>query len=278
MEFMDQTRRMALAAGYWLKPARIRDAPHLVAGMASSLLSRSKAVPALSDIRERPSGFAGLAFDPDTPTVLEAARRGFYPYSHFGPMGWWSPPMRGAMLLKDVHIAKRFRRTLKKTELTVTIDTAFEDVLNGCAAPRPGRPRLTWLTPAAKALYSRLHRQGHAHSVEVWKGEGKLVAGLFGVDVAPVFSALSMFHTEDDASKIAIVSLYHHLAAWGYQAVDHQTLSGWVRDLGGIEMPRQAYIDLLETPHERGAAQWKAIFTPAETAIWEAGEVPATKA
>ena len=256
-----------MGTGYWLKPVRIGDLPHFAAAMAKSLLRRST-VPRDCDIRSRPAGFAGIARNPSPDDIMVAARRGFYPHAHIGPMKWWSPPSRGVMMLDDVHLSKRFRRWARTPPMTVTIDQAFQQVVESCAAPRPGRPRLTWLTPRAQALYNRLHAQGGAHSVEVWDADGKMVGGVFGVDVAPIFSALSMFHSKDDASKLALASLYHHLAAWGFCAVDHQVLSPWVRDLGGQELSRGAYCALLLRTMDKPATAWQFQLTPAETAQW----------
>ncbi len=271
MRISNHANQIVMATGYWLVPARVRHLPHLTAAVTRDMIVRRRSIPDNGDIRARPPGFAGIAWDVSSSTVMKAARRSFYPHAHVGPMKWWSPPRRGVMMLADVHLAKRFRRTLRKTDMVVTVDRAFSDVLENCAAPRAGRPPLTWLTPQAQTLYNRLHAEGHAHSVEVWSAEGALVGGVFGVDIAPVFSALSMFHSKDDASKLAIVSLYHHLSAWGFSVVDHQVLSGWVRDLGGIEMDRAAYQSLLHTPSRVVTPAWRVEHVPAETAEWMPG-------
>ena len=196
---------------------------------------------------------------------------GFFPQAHIGAMKWWSPPVRAVMMLTDVHIAKRFRRTMRNAEVDISFDRDFAALLDKCAAPRPGHPPLTWITPKAKALYRALHAQGHAHSLEVRNAQGELVGGLFGLAVGPVFSALSMFHTEDNASKYAIVSLYHHVATMGFLAVDHQHMSPWVEALGGINIPRAAYLALLETPTESLPAPgpWQTRFSVSETANWQ---------
>ena len=175
------------------------------------------------------------------------------------------------MDLGNVHIAKRFRRTMRNTEMRVAFDTAFQAVIDGCAAPRStGKLNLTWITPAAKALYTRLHEEGHAHSVEIFDTDGALVGGLFGVAVGPVFSALSMFHTADNASKFAIVSLYHHLADAGFAATDHQIMSPWVEALGGTVLARAEYETLLTRPGpDLPPGAWSARFTLAQTAAWD---------
>lgn len=263
--------RAALGFAYWLKPQRIRNLPPLAAGVVGEMLRPGEPVPDVSRLRARPAGFAGVAHDLSTPTVLAAAARGFYPHGHVGPMKWWSPPVRAVMRLSDVHIAKRFRRTMRGSDFSLSFDRDFAGVMHACAARRSGHPHLTWITPRAKALYNRLHAEGHAHSVEVWDAEGKLVGGLFGLSVGPVFSALSMFHTANDASKIAIVGLYHHLSGWGFAAVDHQIMSPWVETLGGVNLSREDYVALLAEPAPQRAqpGAWVAEHAVADTAGWE---------
>lgn len=265
-----RARQFALGMLYPLKPGRIGDAPWLAGRIALDTLHRRSGPPQAADIAARPAGYAGIAWDVSTATVLEAGRRGFYPHSHVGPMKWWSPPVRAVMLLDTVHIAKRFRRTMRASDAVLSFDRDFEAVLDACAAPRPGRTPLTWITPRTKTLYMRLHREGHAHSVEIRNAEGELQGGLFGLTAGPVFSALSMFHTADNASKFAIVGLYHHLTEWGFAAVDHQVMSPWVEALGGVMMPRAAYEDLLKAPAPAMAApsRWSARYNPADTAGW----------
>lgn len=263
--------RLALATAYWLKPQRVKHFPGLVAGLVGDRLVRPAPIPDASRIRTSPPGFAGLANDLSSPVVLEAMARGFYPQGHWGSMKWWSPPERAIMDLASVHIAKRFRRTMRGSDMRIAFDTDFAGVIDGCAAPRdPSRPHLTWITPKARALYMRLHAEGHAHSVEVFDAEGKLVGGLFGVTIGPVFSALSMFHIADNASKFAIVSLYHHLADAGFTTVDHQIMSPWVEALGGTVLQRSGYEALLARPAQTtlGTGQWQAKFSLADTAGW----------
>lgn len=264
--------RLALATAYWLKPPRTKFFPFLVARLVRDRLVPPLPVPSADRIQDWPPGLAGLTTDLSTPTILAGFRAGFYPLSHWGAMKWWSPPQRAVMLLENVHIAKRFRRTMRNTAFRVAFDTNFSAILHGCAAPRDrGRLHLTWLTPEAQDLYLRLHAEGHAHSVEIYDENDVLVGGLFGLAHGHLFSALSMFHTTDNASKYAIVSLYHHLEQAGFTAVDHQIISPWVRDMGGIEMARADYIAYLE----RGVqprlepGRWSALFSLRETADWQ---------
>ena len=266
-----RARQTMLAMLYPLVPSRIHEAPHLVARIALDMLRRRNDAPDPARIAERPAGYGGIAWDVSTPTVLEAARRGFYPHAHIGPMKWWSPPQRAVMMLDQVHIAKRFRRTMRAAEVTFSFDDDFAAVLDACAAPRAGRTPLTWITLRARALYLRLHEEGYAHSVEIRNADGVLEGGLFGLAVGPVFSALSMFHTADNASKFAIVGLYHHLAQWGFDAVDHQVMSPWVASLGGVVVPRAEFRAMLASPAKVAVApgRWRALYQPADTAAWQ---------
>ncbi|WP_164730405.1 leucyl/phenylalanyl-tRNA--protein transferase [Pelagibacterium montanilacus] len=269
---VSKTRQFTLALAYWLRPPRTASLPFLLAGTIKDRLIAPPAIPDDTRIRRRPAGFAGLAPDLTTDTVLTAMDRGFYPQAHWGEMKWWSPPNRAVMPLHAVHMAKRFRRTMRNSDMRVSMDTAFATVMERCAEPRSNRQiHLTWITPDAMELYGRLHWEGHAHSVEVFSAEGELVGGLFGLASGPFFSALSMFHTEDNASKFAIASLYHHLAEAGFLAVDHQIMSPWVEALGGITLERDAYTLLLERPGavELPVGKWAAKFTLADTAAWQ---------
>lgn len=260
--------RQVLGAAYSLRGKRIAE--------LADIFRRPRRVtlPSQGDIGRHRAGFSGFLHDREPETILTAARHGFFPRAHFGPLKWWSPAERAVMRIGDVHLPKRLRRTLRTSDYTISFDTAFEAVLIGCAARRPGRPHLTWITPGSARIYLDLYDRGHAHSVEVRDGGGALVGGLFGVSVGPVFSALSMFHTHNDASKIGIVSLYHHLESWGFAAVDHETLSSWVEQLGARLMPRADYARLLQgTPPDHDApGPWQAELSLKETADWIPGQ------
>ncbi|WP_432493241.1 leucyl/phenylalanyl-tRNA--protein transferase [Kineococcus gypseus] len=138
-------------------------------------------------------------------TLLAAYARGLFPMGlgggGRGPLGWWSPDPRGVLLPRRVHVSRSLRRALRGFE--VRVDTAFEEVVAGCADPaRPG----AWITPRVAAAYAELHRLGWAHSVEVYAG-GELAGGLYGVALGGLFAAESKFHRVRDASKAAVVAL-----------------------------------------------------------------------
>lgn len=273
---MARARQLLLGLLYPLKPGRLHDVPFLVSRIALDMLYRRNDTPDSTRIATRPAGYGGIARDLSSPSVLKAARQGFYPHAHIGPMKWWSPPQRAVMMLGDVHISKRFRRTMRNSNAILSFDSDFAAVLDACAAPRAGQTPLTWITPQAKALYLRLHEEGHAHSVEIRNQDGILEGGLFGLSIGPVFSALSMFHTADNASKFAIIGLYHHLAEWGFTAVDHQIMSPWVESLGGKTLSRADFETLLKAPAPAASAPgtWQAIYQPADSAAWRPESQP----
>lgn len=191
----------------------------------------------LEDGDERP--FAGGDLDPGT--LIAAYRAGFFPMGLGDegrpPLGWWSPDPRGILPLEGLHVSRSLRRSVRRFEITV--DTAFEAVLEGCADPaRDGR----WITPEIAAAYGRLHRLGWAHSVEVWDGE-ELAGGLYGVAVAGLFAGESMFHRATDASKVALVALVEMVRADGdpRRLVDVQWRTDHLASLGVVDVPRREY-------------------------------------
>ncbi len=204
-------------------------------------------------------------------TLLAAYRAGLFPMGvgEFGapPLGWWSPDPRGILGPGDLHISRSMARRMRSFE--IRIDTAFEDVIAGCAhEDRPGR----WITGSIAAAYTRLHQLGWAHSVEAWC-HGRLAGGLYGVCVGGLFAGESMFHRVDDASKAALIGLVHHMegvpgtdgaskhAPQGTPCgtsrvdwlIDVQWRTNHLSTLGVREVSRTEYLDLiaplLDRPH-----------------------------
>ncbi|GAB7191223.1 leucyl/phenylalanyl-tRNA--protein transferase [Kineococcus sp. NUM-3379] len=174
-------------------------------------------------------------------TLLAAYRTGYFPMGlgrgGTGPLGWWSPDPRGVLLPHEVHVSRSLRRSLRGFEIRV--DTAFAEVVAGCADPsRPG----AWITDEIAAAYLRLHRTGWAHSVEAWAG-GELVGGLYGLAIGGFFAAESKFHRARDASKAAVVGLARILTADGVpgRLVDVQWCTPHLATLGVRELDRRDY-------------------------------------
>lgn len=178
-------------------------------------------------------------------TLLEAYAHGFFPMGlgggGRGPLGWWSPDPRGLLVPERVHVSRSLRRSLRHFE--VRVDTAFDEVVAGCADPaRPG----AWITAEVARAYGLLHRLGWAHSVEVWCG-GELAGGLYGVGIGGLFAAESKFHRVTDASKAAVVALAQLMTADGVRGrlVDVQWRTGHLATLGVQEVDRASYLTLL---------------------------------
>ena len=181
-------RRWMLGAAYACHPKRARDLPHLLALTAADMARGGTRVPDRDRTYPRPDTFAGVCRDFSPETVMAAARLGFFPWAHFGPLKWWTRKDRMVLFLDEQHIGKRLRRDMKKTAYRVTFDKAFDEVIKACAGRRKGRPPgLTWITPKIMQVYSELHRQGHAHSFEVWSEDGRLVGGGYGIAVGRIF-------------------------------------------------------------------------------------------
>lgn len=152
---------------------------------------------------------------------------------------WIDPDLRGVLPLETFHVPRSLQKTLRRGDLTTTVDRAFAAVMEGCAAPAPGRQE-TWISPAIVALFTALHRDGHAHSVETWHN-GELVGGLYGLALGGAFFGESMFSRRTDASKVALCALIDRLRAGGFVLLDTQFITGHLARFGAVEIPRAEY-------------------------------------
>ena len=184
-------------------------------------------------------GFLAVGGDLSPGTLLLAYRNGIFPWTTH-PITWWSPDPRAIIPLDGLHVSRSLARLVRKGDLTVTFDTAFRRVMEGCAAPRPGREE-TWISPQFITAYTGLHGLGHAHSVEVWRGS-ELAGGLYGVSIGGFFAGESMFSAERDASKVALVSMVEKLKEAGFVLFDVQLMTEHLRSMGAVEIPRKEYL------------------------------------
>ena len=187
----------------------------------------------------------GVGADLHPATLLTAYRSGAFPMGlgrgGRNPLGWWSPDPRGIIRPADLHVSRSLRRSMRR--FRVTADSAFEQVMLGCADPvRTGR----WITPAILRAYGDLHRLGWAHSIEVWEEE-RLVGGLYGLAIGGLFAGESMFHRVTDASKAALASLAEILVTEGdsRRLIDVQWVTPHLATLGAVEVSRATYLSLL---------------------------------
>lgn len=188
-----------------------------------------------------PNGLLAAGGDLSTPRLLDAYAKGIFPwFNSDDPLLWWSPDPRMVLYLRELHVSRSLRRTLRAQRFRVTMDMAFEEVMAGCAEPRAGQDG-TWITAEMTEAYTRLAALGYAHSVEAWAG-GELAGGLYGVAIGRMFFGESMFARRTDASKVAFVALVRQLERWGFELIDCQMATGHLASLGAREIPRSGFL------------------------------------
>jgi len=201
--------------------------------------------PPLDQALAEPDGLIAVGGDLRPARLLSAYQRGIFPwYEDPQPILWWSPDPRTVLFPERVHISRSLRRRLRRSGFTVSADIDFDAVIQGCAAFSQRRPG-TWITRDMAQAYGQLHRDGIAHSIEVWE-HNRLVGGLYGIALGQIFFGESMFSRQTDASKIVITLLIAHLEYWGYRLLDCQVVSEHLRSLGASVMPRAEFSALLE--------------------------------
>ncbi len=194
-------------------------------------------------------------------TLVQAYSSGIFPWplEEIYPLFWFCPEPRGVIDFQDLHIPKSLARLRKKGIYRCTFNQAFTKVMEACAAqPRPGQEG-TWIVPSLLPAYEEFHKQGYAHSIEVWRTDpaagpserDELVGGLYGVYVKGVFSGESMFHREPNTSKIALVEMALKLQSLGLQWMDIQMLTPVTELLGGHYISRRDFLMRLRDEHRK---------------------------
>jgi leucyl/phenylalanyl-tRNA---protein transferase len=190
-----------------------------------------------------PDGLVAIGGDLGVERLLAAYRKGIFPWT-IDPITWWSPDPRAIFELDRFHVSQSLARVIRRGRFKVTLDQSFREVMEGCAAPAPGRSG-AWITEEFIEAYTRMHRRGHAHSVEC-RLQGELVGGIYGVSVGGLFAGESMFHRVNDASKVALHHLVGHLRRRDFALFDIQMVTPATQPLGAIEIPRREYLRRLE--------------------------------
>lgn len=205
-----------------------------------------------------PEGLLAIGGDLASERLLEAYRRGIFPwYSAGQPILWWSPDPRAVLWPERLKISRSLNKTLRRGDFQTSFDLDFTSVIGHCAAPRRNDPDgLTWITPEMIDAYVHLHHMGYAHSVESWH-EGRLVGGLYGIALGRGFFGESMFSLVSDASKVALVALVERLRRWNFHFIDCQLPSPHIMSLGAEAVPRSRFLralsHALEQPEPAGA-------------------------
>jgi leucyl/phenylalanyl-tRNA--protein transferase len=183
-----------------------------------------------------------------TPEVLlKAYACGIFPMAETAEdasLYWIEPERRGIIPLDRFYVSSRLAKTVRSDRFSVAVNRDFDAVIDGCAAPQPGRAK-TWINARIRMLYRKLHERGHCHTVEAYEGD-ELVGGLYGVTLGRAYFGESMFHRSRDASKVALVHLVARLKAAGFTLLDTQFVTDHLTTFGAVEIGRRQYHRLLE--------------------------------
>lgn len=186
-------------------------------------------------------------------TVREAYRKGIFPWYMTGiPLPWHCPEQRAILEFAELRIPRSLEKERRKAAFTFTIDYDFPAVMANCAKKqRPGQAG-TWITADFERVFTNLHTEGMAHSVETWNAAGELVGGLYGIDAGGVFSGESMFYHEPNASKLALLHLIDHLRTRGSTWLDTQVMTPHFKALGAKDIDRGEFLDKLKETRSLG--------------------------
>ncbi len=210
--------------------------------VAQNILSEE--FPDISHALTEPDGLLVIGGVLSPNLLLEAYRKGIFPwYSEGQPVMWWSPDPRCVLFPDELKISRSLNKSLRRDDYIVTFDQAFSDVVRSCAEPRLSSPG-TWITQSIIKNYQLLHKSGHAHSVECWHGE-ILVGGLYGIAIGKIFFGESMFSHMTDTSKICLAHLVHFVKKLEYKLIDCQVTSDHLKSLGAKPIPRNDFSNIL---------------------------------
>ena len=209
------------------------------------LNSQSADFPPVSQALQQPNGLLAFGGRLDTPTLITAYRSGIFPWYNQGePVLWWSPDPRMVIKPDQIHISRSMHKFLKKHHYRISIDKDFAGVMHFCRRLRE-QAEATWITSEMEVAYNCLHRQGFAHSLEVWDGQ-ELVGGIYGIAMDRMFFGESMFSGKPNTSKLAIIMLCQFLKDQEVQLLDCQVPNPHLESLGGEIMSRSVFLEKLK--------------------------------
>ncbi len=221
-------------------------------------LDGDDAFPPTTEALDYPNGLLAAGGDLSPRRLLQAYQRGIFPwYEDPQPILWWSPDPRSVLLPEHLHLSRSLRKTLRQGRFRLSLNRAFEQVMQICGASRE-QDTGTWISPPMLTAYAELHRLGYAHSIEVYDGADELVGGLYGVALGGAFFGESMFSRVSNASKVALVALVWLAKRHGIEVIDCQVESAHLNSLGARTVSRQAFEALLAKTVRSGpeGADW----------------------
>ena len=202
-------------------------------------------------------GLLAVGGDISQERLLKAYYMGIFPwYSDPDPILWWSPDPRLVLFPYEMRVSRRLRRTIRRRTFRITMDSAFEQVIQSCAEIPRKHEKGTWITPDMVTAYCRLHTAGFAHSVEAWY-EGRLAGGLYGVAIGRCFFGESMFSNQSNASKVAFVELVEYLHKRKFRLIDCQVTTTHLKNFGARDISRAEFLNILEELREKPSLRGK---------------------
>jgi leucyl/phenylalanyl-tRNA--protein transferase len=213
--------------------------------------------PPLNKALREPNGLLAAGGDLSPQRLVQAYRHGCFPWFQDGqPILWWSPDPRTVLFPAELHLSRSLSKCLRQQRYSVTFDRDFARVIQACAAPRAYTDG-TWITTPMQHAYLELHRQGVAHSVEVWLGD-ELVGGLYGLAMGQLFFGESMFSRADNASKVGFATLVSHLQQWGFVLIDCQMPTEHLHSFGARAISRKSFAGYLQAHLDApNSADWR---------------------
>jgi leucyl/phenylalanyl-tRNA--protein transferase len=203
-----------------------------------------------------PNGLLCAGADLSPETIIAAYSRGIFPWFSDGqPILWWSPDPRMVLIPGEFKISKSLAKTVNRGAFEIRVDTAFTDVISGCAEPR-SKDGGTWILPEMRVAYGQLNALGIAHSIESWR-DGELVGGLYGLALGRMFFGESMFARQTDASKVALVALIDKLKRDGFELIDCQQETRHLASFGARPIPRRDFVQRLKELINLEPSAWR---------------------
>ena len=195
-------------------------------------------------------GLLAVGGDLSVERLVLAYENGIFPWFNEGEqILWWSPDPRFVLFPKELKVSKTLKKEIRKKNFKITFNTAFEEVIDYCANVKRKDQQGTWITNEMRSAYVKLHKQGHAISVEAWQGDN-LVGGLYGLSLGKMYFGESMFSIMSNASKVAFVSLVKKLKEEKYTLIDCQVYTEHLESFGARMLKREQFLNLLHLNKE----------------------------
>ena len=196
-------------------------------------------------------GLLAVGGDLTQKRLLMAYRMGIFPwFSNNQPIMWWSPDPRLVLFPDEIRISRTLKKIIKKKVFHVTMDSAFDQVINQCAQVRLQNNQATWIVEEMIDAYCKLHEFGYAHSVEAWH-QGELAGGIYGISLGRCFFGESMFTQVSNASNVALVKLVEYLLSLSFDMIDCQIVTEHLIRFGAKEIPRARFLEKLNASLEK---------------------------